>query len=95
MRLLRSWPFRRGRMAHRPVVVRRTVLHCPASGKPVEVELRLDPDGKPVEVVRCSACASCPPACDQACRALHEAVAGPARALLILPPGTHVPHDVS
>ena len=51
----------------------------------------MGPTGAPWHVLRCSMRPECPPICDQACRNLAEAVIGPARALLILPPGEDVP----
>ncbi len=60
-------------------------------GEHVEIELMMGPTGAPWHVLRCSMRPECPPMCDQACRNLAEAVIGPARALLILPPGEDVP----
>jgi hypothetical protein len=75
-------------------LVRRTTVHCPHTGALVEVDLQLDERGKPALVLKCSARRERPPACDEACRRRAEAVIGPARALLILPPGDDEPDEV-
>jgi hypothetical protein len=82
------------RPAFRARVVRRVALHCPHDCELVEVDILQGPDAGLRPVLRCSARPECPPSCDHACRALHDAVAGPARALLILPPGEGVPDEV-
>src|SRR6266516_1377520 len=82
----RLWPRR-----PRPRLVRRSAMRCPHTGEHAEIELMMGPTGAPWHVLRCSMRPECPPICDQACRNLAEAVIGPARALLILPPGEDVP----
>jgi len=82
----RLWPTR-----PRPRLARRAAIRCPHTGKRVEIELLMGPTGAPHHVLRCTLRPECPPTCDQACRSLAEAVAGRARALLILPPGDQVP----
>lgn len=62
-------------------------MACPHTGAPVEVDLLLSRTGWPCLVLRCSEREECPPACDQVCRGRAEAVCGPARALIMLPPG--------
>jgi hypothetical protein len=86
LRRLRAWLRR-----PRPRLVRRAAMRCPHTSKRVEVELLLGPTCHGVPVLRCSLSPDCPPACDQACRHLAQAVLGPARALLVLPPGEDVP----
>jgi hypothetical protein len=76
-----------------PRLVRRVTIPCPHGRGVVEVELRTDRMGKPEAVLRCSAHESCPPTCDQACRSCAESVLTPASALIIYPPGTHLPGD--
>ena len=83
------WPHR-----HRPRLVRRAAIHCPHSGKPVEVDLLLSTTGSPQAVLRCPGRPEHPPTCDQVCRTLAEAVTGPALALIILPPGTDPPEEI-
>ena len=78
----------------KPRVVRRTTVHCPRTGKPVEVDLLMAPTGEPALVLRCSDRPESPPTCDQACRAAAEAVLGPLHALLILPPGKDTDYDI-
>ena len=85
----RLWPVR-----HRPAVVHRLALHCPHGGRLVEVDLLMGATGMPERVVRCSAHRQSPPTCEQACRTLHEALAGPVDTLLILPPGQQVPEEI-
>lgn len=75
-------------------VVRRTTVHCPHTGRAVEIDLLMAPTGKPALVLHCSDRPDRPPACDQACRAAAEAVVGPVHALLILPPGTNVDYEI-
>ncbi len=92
---LRAWVRRLlslGR-AH-PRVVRRTTVHCPRSGQPVEIELLMKETGGADVVLRCSARPGTPPDCDQACRALAEAVVGRPRAVIICPPGKDLPEEV-
>jgi hypothetical protein len=83
---------------HRPSramrVVRRVTVHCPESGNPVEIELLMGRTGAPDMVLRCSAHPECPPQCAQTCRTLAEAVVGPARALIICPPGDGPPDEI-
>jgi hypothetical protein len=79
---------------HRPTVVHRMALHCPHGGRLVEVDLLMGPTGMPERVVRCSTQRENPPACEQACRTLHEALAGPVDTLLILPPGHQIPDEI-
>ena len=74
--------------------VRRTLVHCPVTGAPVEIELLMAKTGAPDLVLRCSAHPECPPTCAQACRKVAEAVLGPARALIICPPGSGPPEEV-
>ena len=74
--------------SRRPRLVRRTELTCPHTGDPVEVDVQVGPTGRPSLVLRCSARAGCPAACDQACLACAELLTAPARALILLPPGT-------
>jgi hypothetical protein len=88
--LRRVWA-RLKRPRPRARLVRRAAIRCPHTARRVEIELVLGPTGAPDLVLRCSIRPECPPACDQACRSLAEAVVGPARALLVLPPGEHVP----
>jgi hypothetical protein len=70
----------------RPRLVRRTTVHCPATGEAVEIDLLMKATGPPDAVLSCSAHPECPPTCDQACRRLPEAVLTPPRALIIYPP---------
>ena len=67
-------------------IVRRVVIHCPHTGRLVEVDLLLGETGAPEGVLRCAAQSSCPPSCDQRCRESAEAVNAPAEALIFLPP---------
>ena len=76
-----------------PRFVRRVGIPCPHGRGLVEVDLLTDRLGKPEVVLRCSAHASCPPACDQSCRSCAEAVLTPARSLGIYPPGDGLPGD--
>jgi hypothetical protein len=73
--------------AGRPRFVRRVAIHCPYTGRPVEIDLVLSETGAPETVLRCSAQSSCPPSCDHRCRETAEAVSGPTEALILLPPG--------
>ena len=91
---LRRLLARRRRLRHVPRLVRRTAVHCPESGEPVEIELLMRKTGPPDMVLRCSAHPECPPTCGQACRDLAEAVTGPTRALIICPPGDGPPEDI-
>src|SRR5262245_23257011 len=77
-----------------PRFVRRTVVHCPESGAPVEIDLLMRKTGAPDMVLRCSVHPECPPTCHQACRRMAEAVLGPARALIICPPGSGPPEEI-
>jgi hypothetical protein len=72
----------------RPRIVRRTIVHCPATGAAVEIELLMKQTGAPEVVLSCSAHPECPPTCDQACRTMAEAVLNPPCALIICPPGS-------
>lgn len=81
-------------MALRPRLVRRTTMHCPHSGSIVEIDLQMARTGWPTLVLRCSDRDDRPPGCDQACRMAAEAILGPAKALLILPPGTDIPDEI-
>jgi hypothetical protein len=78
----------------RPRVARRVAVHCPHTGARVVIDLQLHPTGHPALVLRCSGRPERPPYCDQACRTAAEAVAGPALAQLILPPGRTVPDQI-
>jgi hypothetical protein len=80
--------------SRRPRLVRRAAIHCPHTGKPVEVDLLLSTTGSPHAVLRCPGRPEHPPTCDQVCRKLAEAVTGPALALMILPPGTDWPEEI-
>ena len=71
----------------RPRIVRRTIVHCPATEAAVEIELLMKATGPPDVVLSCSAHPECPPTCDQACRTMAEAVLTSPRALIICPPG--------
>jgi len=64
----------------RPRIVRRTIVHCPATEAAVEIELLMKATGPPAHP-------ECPPTCDQACRTMAEAVLTSPRALIICPPG--------
>ena len=77
----------------KPRIVRRTIVHCPATGAAVEIELLMKNTGAPDVVLSCSAHPECPPTCDQACRAMAEAVLTPPRALIICPPGRTGPPE--
>lgn len=77
-----------------PRVIRRAALHCPESGQPVEIDLLMRTTGPPDVVLRCSVHPECPPTCHQSCRRLAEAVLGPARALIICPPGSGPPDEI-
>lgn len=83
--------FRRLRPAR---LVRRVEVRCPADGEPAEVDLLQGKAAGRRPLLRCSARTERPPECDQACAAQHDAVAGRARALLILPPGDDVPDEL-
>lgn len=78
---------------HRPRVVRRVTISCPAGKGRVEVDLLMGYRSTPEQVLRCSIRDECPPACGQPCRFLSEAIAGPPTALILLPPGTTPPHE--
>jgi len=78
----------------RPRVVRRVTIHCPQSGAPVEIDLLMRETGSPDVVLRCSMHPAGPPACDQACRKLAEAVLTPPTALIICPPGGGPPDEI-
>jgi hypothetical protein len=73
--------------------VRRVTVHCPATGVPVEIDLLMRSTGAADVVLRCSAHAECPPACDQACRKLAETVLGRPTAVIICPPGSSGPPE--
>lgn len=92
---LRAWLS--GMLPHwrngRPRLIRRTMVHCPRTTAPVEIDLLMKETGAADVVLRCSAHLECPPACDQACRELAEAVVG-AHALIIAPPGSGPPEDI-
>jgi hypothetical protein len=92
--LFRHLLARRRPLDRRPRLIRRVTIHCPHSGRPVEVDLLLGKTGWPELVLRCSAHSSCPPTCDQACRQCAESVLAPARALIICPPGTGPPVEI-
>src|SRR5262249_25525497 len=77
-----------------PRLVRRTVVHCPETGAPVAIDLLMADTGGPDMVLRCSGHPECPPTCHQACRTMAEAVVGPARALIICPPGSGPPEEI-
>jgi len=68
-----------------PRIVRRMDVECPHGRGRVEVDFLLDRSGRHEAVVRCSAHAVCPPACDQACRLCVDAYAERARAILVYP----------
>ena len=70
-----------------PRIVRRVGVQCPHGGGNVEIALLMGHDGKPEAVLRCSADASCPPACDQACRRCAEAILARPHAVLVYPGG--------
>lgn len=72
---------------HGARLVRRVRLECPHGRGTTIVELLMGRDGKPLAALRCSAHQSCPPTCDQACRACAEAVLSPAEAISVFPPG--------
>jgi hypothetical protein len=91
---LRFWRLLAGRRNGAARVVRRTVVHCPETGAPVEIDLLMGKTGSPEMVLRCSAHPECPPTCHQACRKAAEAVLGPARALIICPPGSGPPEEL-
>jgi hypothetical protein len=92
--LIRRLATRLGLYRHRPRLVRRAAIHCPHTGKPVQVDLLLSTTGSPQAVLRCPGRPEHPPTCDQVCRKLAEAVTGPALALIILPPGTDPPEEI-
>jgi hypothetical protein len=95
MGIVASW-LRRWRpqwRAFRPRLVRRTLVHCPRTGALVEIDLLMRRTGSPDVVLRCTAHPECPPSCDQACRALAEAI-DPAGTLIICPPGSGPPEEV-
>jgi hypothetical protein len=85
---------RRREPRHAPRIVRRTTVHCPWSGAPVEVDLLMRRTGAPDAVLRCSARRECPPACDQACKDMAEAALAPVRVLIVLPPGGDLPDEI-
>jgi hypothetical protein len=87
-----AWSWWRGIRAPKVRFVRRVEIHCPHGRGLVTVDVVTDPHGRPDVVLRCSAHASCPPACDQACLRCAEAVRTPATALLVLPT-PHGPDD--
>jgi hypothetical protein len=91
---LRAFISRRLRWRARPRVVRRVTVHCPESGAPVEIDLLMRETGPPDVVLRCSAHPEQPPACDQACRRLAEAVLSPPAAVIICPPGSGLPEEI-
>jgi hypothetical protein len=68
-----------------PRIVRRMNVECPHGRGRVEVDLLLDRSGRPEAVLRCSAHAVCPPACDQACRQCADAVTERPHAILVYP----------
>jgi hypothetical protein len=90
---LRHWLGPR-RRSNRPRIVRRVALPCPHDCALVEADILQGEEGGSRPVLRCSARPECPPICDHACRHLHAAIAGPARALLILPPGDDPPDEI-
>ena len=74
--------------------MRRVMVHCPQSGAPVEIDLLMRATGPADVVLRCSAHPEQPPACDQACRKLAEAVLSPPAALIVCPPGSGPPEEI-
>ena len=82
------------RPPQRPTVLHRLAVHCPHGGRLVEVDLLMGPTGMPEKVVRCPNQREQALACDQACRTLHEALAGPVHTLLILPPGSESADEI-
>jgi hypothetical protein len=78
----------------RPAVLHRLTLHCPRGGQLVEVDILMGPTGMPARIVRCPHQGDGPPACDQACLTLHEALAGHVDTLLILPPGREAADEI-
>ena len=76
-----------------PRLIRRTVVHCPGDHAPACVDLLLAESGMPTAVLRCSKHAERPPECAHACLAMAEAVCGPARAVILCPPGEGVPDE--
>jgi hypothetical protein len=76
-----------GPASRQPRLVRRVVIHCPHTGRPVEVDLLLSETGVPESVLRCAGQSSCPPSCDHRCRESAEAVSGLTEVLIVLPPG--------
>lgn len=75
-------------------LVRRILVDCPHQGRVAEIHLEMSPTGAPALVLRCSAAAGQPPRCDQACRTAADVVLRPVEALILLPPGTGIAHDV-
>ena len=73
------------RIPPKPRIVRRVELECPHGRGRVEVDVLFERSGRPEAVVRCSAHAVCPPACDQACRQCADAVCAPPHAVLVYP----------
>jgi hypothetical protein len=59
-----------------------------------EIEILMGHTGTPSMVLRCSRHHETPPTCDQACRDRAEAVVGPARGLLLIPPGDGPPDPI-
>jgi hypothetical protein len=84
----------RHRVDRKPRIVRRTQVHCPETGAAVEIDLLMAETGGPDRVLRCSGRGECPPSCDQACGRSAEAVLGPARALILCPPGSGPPEEI-
>jgi hypothetical protein len=79
---------------HRVREIRRAQVHCPHTGQAVEIDLLVHDTGEEHAVLRCSFHPDVPPRCDQACRKLAEAVVGPARAVIICPPGSGPPEEI-
>ncbi len=86
--IARLWP-----RSYHPQVVRRVVLTCPTGHGQVEVDLLMRYASTPDRVLHCSAIGDCPTTCGQPCRFLSDAIAGPPKALLLLPPGRRTPHE--
>jgi hypothetical protein len=80
--------------AGQPRFVRRVEMRCPHDGDVVEIDVLMERTGMPSMVLRCNRRPECPPTCDQECRRRAEAVVGPARALLLVPPGDGPPEEL-
>jgi hypothetical protein len=91
-----AWLFSRLPHWQRPRLrtVRRTRVHCPETGAPVKIDLLLKETGGADVVLHCSARPDDPPACDQACRLLVEAVATPPDAVIISPQASGTPEEI-